>query len=394
MLFVGTVGRATAQGVGTPVAAIQACDELASHPDDPESFASGVADDQLEASRVIEVCEAATRIDTASPRLSFQLARGYLKAGRIQPAIESLLKAAKEGHGASLAYLGDIHLDGAPGIEADPIIAHGLYMRALQSGFEPARKILAEFEDHTDKFAQAEKEEDELARIAVSGSGLNRDYINPDIIENLLRGDLDEVTNNEAWVKEYLLTIAEVVAEDCKAFFTSSDIKNLQVVSKATAMDWSSETGWMVIWEIFDNVATVRNGITQGKLIIPGIEATMSEEANMKQLVTEAVTDAYVLMSKHSCRSQELKTVMGNMVRYIENDGAPRASTQSIMSSCVASQSKSGVSNASGFCRCVTRKLTLGATMSRKQRNLLTTNFYSGAQTIIRANRSHFESCF
>lgn len=388
---VGNAG-VNAQDMRQGFQAIQLCDQLASHADDPEAFASGVPDDQLDAQRVIEACEAAEKIDKKAPRLSFQLARGYLKMDRLGDAIEALLRASQQGHGAALAYLGDIHLDGAPGIEPDPVVAHGLYTRALQSGFEPARKILAEFEDHTEKFMQAENEESAAAKSATSGVRL--DYINPDIIENLLRGDLDEVTNNEAWVKEYLLTIAETISEDCQAHFNRDQIQFLQTASKLTAFDWSAETGWLFIFDLLDTMKTVRNGYAQGKLIIPGIEARLSEEANMKQLVTEAVTDAYALMGRHSCKSQELHTFSRNLVAYIENQGAPRAGSQSIMGACTASQVRSGRRDASSFCLCITRKLTFGAAMSRQQRKLLTTDYYSGAQTIIRVNKDHFRSCF
>ena len=137
---------------------VQACDVLASHPDDPEAYAAGVSNLRLEHDKVIKACEAAIKLDKKSPRLNFQLARGYLSANRLEEAIEQLLSAAKQGHGGALGFLGDIYLDGGPGIEPNPSIAKGLYARSAESGFEPAKKLLAEFEDYTEKVAAAERE--------------------------------------------------------------------------------------------------------------------------------------------------------------------------------------------------------------------------------------------
>ena len=80
---------------------VQACDVLASHPDDPEAYAAGVSNLRLEHDKVIKACEAAIKLDKKSPRLNFQLARGYLSANRLEEAIEQLLSAAKQGHGSA-----------------------------------------------------------------------------------------------------------------------------------------------------------------------------------------------------------------------------------------------------------------------------------------------------
>ena len=108
---------APSQAAARPLDAPAACDRKASHPDDPEAVTAGVRDERLDAQGTILACEGAVKADSSTPRLHFQLARGYLTAGRLEDGIEQLLLAAQEGHGASLAYLADIHLDGAAGIK-------------------------------------------------------------------------------------------------------------------------------------------------------------------------------------------------------------------------------------------------------------------------------------
>jgi TPR repeat protein len=140
----------------------QGCDQLAALPQDPEAAAAGVADERLNAAAVIYACELAIKQDAAQPRLRFQLARGYLAAGRLEDAAEQLIASAGEGHGASLAYLADLYLDGMPGIEADPELAYSLYEKAVEAGFKPAKAMLAEFKDASKELEAAEAEEEKL----------------------------------------------------------------------------------------------------------------------------------------------------------------------------------------------------------------------------------------
>lgn len=141
--------------------AVGKCDNLAAHPQDPEAVAAGVSDQRLNVPYIILACEDAIKRRTAAPRLHFQLARAYLTIGRIESGIEQLLAAAQEGHGASLAYLADLHIDGARGIDADAELAYSLYERAAEAGFAPAKMVLAEFKDVSKEVAEADKEEQE-----------------------------------------------------------------------------------------------------------------------------------------------------------------------------------------------------------------------------------------
>ena len=87
-------GLAATPALAAASAAVRLCDVLAAHPDDPEAFAAGVADAKLDAKAAIAACEQAVKAEPQTPRLHFQLARGYLKADRFENATEQLIAAA------------------------------------------------------------------------------------------------------------------------------------------------------------------------------------------------------------------------------------------------------------------------------------------------------------
>ena len=126
--------------------AITECDRRAAHPDDPEKpdDIAGVSDSAIDAASAIVPCRAAVSADPEEPRLKFQLARAYLFADQPAEAIDLLIEAAEEDHGAALAYLGDIILYGALGIDSKPDVAKSLYLRAAQEGFKPAAALAAD----------------------------------------------------------------------------------------------------------------------------------------------------------------------------------------------------------------------------------------------------------
>ena len=126
--------------------AVDTCDMLGAHPDDPEKPASvkGVQDEAVDTARTIGACTQAIKEEPAEPRLKFQLARAYLFADRNEEAIDLLVAAAQEGHGAALAYLGDIMLYGAGGLESEPEVAKSLYLHAVEAGFKPAAQLAAD----------------------------------------------------------------------------------------------------------------------------------------------------------------------------------------------------------------------------------------------------------
>lgn len=381
---------------------IQMCDRLGAHPDDPEAFARGVDDVSLNAHEVISACESAIKHDKISPRLAFQLGRGYLKAEQVEDAIEQFIKAAKEGHGGALAYLGDIHLDGGPGIDPSPSAAYALYSKAAASGFIPANKMLEQFEDYTDRVVAADREEKQLQAKpnigSVSSSSSGMTYINPDIIENLLRGDLDAVSNNEAWVKEYLVEVADSISQECKMHFTSADVKYLRTTAALTGLDMTPGGGFAGVINAVERVQKLLSPSMNGGSIGAGVQTMIgdardADNAYMK-LLEEAIKDSFVLMTKNKCGSQRLSSFSKSLTAYINNDDAPRQSVDQLIQSCQKTENKANSKEGYQFCVCIARKLIDGASMTRAERKGLARDFQGGAQRIIDKNKNHFRQCF
>jgi len=380
---------------------IQSCDRLAAHPNDPEAFANGVPEEQLQTTEVISACEAATKQDKKSPRLAFQLARGYLKAGRVEDAIEQLLSSAKQGHGGALAYLADIHLDGGPGIEPDPAIAHALYIKSAAAGFEPAKAILAQFEDYTDKSAAADMEEKNILaqqnNAPVQASG-GMGYVNPDIIENLLRGNLDDVSNNEQWVKNYLVEVADSISQECKRHFTAADIKYLRQTAAIKSVDSTASGGIANIYNglevLAQQMSVLQRGGSMGDIYQDAARAERDYEKNTMKMLEEAIKDSFVLMMSHPCGSQKLASFSKSLTDYIENVGAPRMSADQLLQACQRTENKNRTQQGNQFCICIARKLASNPIMTRADRKGLSSDFQASAQKIIHKNKDYFRSCF
>lgn len=382
--------------------AIQACDQLAAHPDDPQAVAKGVLDSRLNAQQVIAACEEAVRLDKNSPRLEFQLARGYLKADRLQDAIEQLVSAAKKGHGGALAYLGDVHLDGGPGIEPNPKLAHSLYKRALAAGYQPAKTILAQFEDHTAKSAAADQEEKASSRKSASTPNKTpvpkMTYIYPEIIENVLRGRLDDVPENELRAKMYLIAVAESIGYACKRHFSEPDIKHLRSVALIKNTDMSAGGGVANIYNSLGHLAEVVGKLRSGGVGAIAEEASRNERDlsnTMNEIMEKGTKDGMILMTKHPCGSPGLSEFSTNLTGYVEDRGAPRQNANQLLQSCQRTNNRARTREGSEQCLCISRKLISGSiSMTRAERKGLATDFMGSAQKIIDKNRSDFAQCF
>ncbi|SMH30185.1 hypothetical protein SAMN02982922_1015 [Mesorhizobium australicum] len=116
---------------------VDECDILAAHPDDPERYADGVADDAIVPKLAVMACEAAIE-QGAVPRYIFQLGRALLAGNKRSEAFAQFNKAADAGYAAASAYLGDAYQFGY-GTEIDPAMALAAYQKAVAGGFEIAK---------------------------------------------------------------------------------------------------------------------------------------------------------------------------------------------------------------------------------------------------------------
>ena len=115
------------------------CDRLAAHPDDPKRRAIGVAEDVLDPTDAVFVCEAAQNEEGADPVITFQFARALWSADLFDEAVPLFAQAAQNGHVSSNAYLGDAYWNGIGGVEIDLEAAADFYQTAFAGGFTPAR---------------------------------------------------------------------------------------------------------------------------------------------------------------------------------------------------------------------------------------------------------------
>lgn len=363
------------------------CDRLAAHLNDPGARAAGVSDDALDADAVIEVCGAEAAADPAAARLSFQLARGYLKAGRAEEAVDSLVAGAKGGHGGALAYLGDLYLDGAAGLEADPALAHTLYRHAAAAGFAPAKAMLAQFEDFTERAAAADEAEasggDEAASAAPPA---DVKYLNPEIVDNLVKGDLDAVPFGELYTKMYLVHMAENISGVCEGQFTGAQIDALKREVALKSVEMTPEAGLSLLMGALMGVAQM----TQNPEAFLGQQMQAAQDQD--RLPDDAMKDAFALVRRHSCESRELSQFSRSLVSYVRNEGAPRMSTDQLYASCQREARPSGRYDAQNFCMCFVSAMSQAA-VSRADRKGLSSDFWATAQKMMARNPQPYAMC-
>lgn len=369
---------------------IRQCDERGAHPDDPEAVVKGIADDRLDQNSVIAACEAAVRTDKDTPRLRFQLARGYLKADRFEDAIEQLVPAAEQGHGGALAYLADFHVTGAPGIEADPALAHTLYEKAVASGFTPAKAVLAQFEDWTDRAAAADAEENQIVaqeQTAAPSGGVPsaKGYNNPKIVLAIYKGEFDSIPYGEVYTKAYVLHMAENIAAVCNAHFTSREVDELRNSVVMKQMDFSDAGAATSAMGVLKQMAEM--GKNPGSYMARASQA----EIDQKHMPEEAMKDAFKLMDSNPCNSPGLERFSQNLRSFVTDKGAQVASAETLMNTCMREARPSGRYRGKDFCLCFVGALKTNP-VSRAQRKALASNFWPTAQDMMNKNSS-FGSC-
>ncbi|HEX6185144.1 MAG TPA: tetratricopeptide repeat protein [Pyrinomonadaceae bacterium] len=369
------------------------CDRLAAHLNDPQARARGVGDEALDASAVIDACEAEAAAEPDEPRLSFQLARGYLKAGRVEDAIEQLVAAGKGGHGGALAYLGDLYLDGAAGLEPDPALAHTLYQRAAEAGFAPAKTMLAQFEDFTERAAAADEaeagdEKEAALAAAPAPKNVNAKYINPAIVDNILKGDLDAVPYGELYTKAYLVNMADNIAGVCEGagHFTRREVDSLKQEAALKSIDMTPEAGLSILMGTLMGFAQMKEN--PGAFLGQQMQAANDQE----HLPEEAMKDAFTLIDRHTCGTRELSQFSRNLVAYVRNEGAPRMSTNELYGVCNREARPTGRYDARNFCMCFVSAMSQTG-VARADRKGLSSDFWPSAQRIMAKQPDHYAMC-
>src|SRR5262245_47350656 len=111
-------------------------DRLAASPQDPGRPAgiAGVASDAIDEEKAIPACRQALEANPGDPRISMELARALEKSGGSDKEIAQLYRAAHEGGNlAATTLLAGLYEEGR-GVDADPAMAHSLYLTAATGG--------------------------------------------------------------------------------------------------------------------------------------------------------------------------------------------------------------------------------------------------------------------
>jgi hypothetical protein len=122
--------------VAAPGAAeeITRCDELVSHPLDPDRVTTGVSTSDVPSDDGIAACLAAVAADPDNPRLHYQLGRVYYYDGQTDEAIPHLEAAAGAGYRQAEFVLGYLYDGGLNGARDDVCRTEELWLSSARHG--------------------------------------------------------------------------------------------------------------------------------------------------------------------------------------------------------------------------------------------------------------------
>jgi hypothetical protein len=110
------------------------CDELVSHPLDPDRVTTGVSTSDVPSAEGIAACQAAVADDPGNPRLHYQLGRVYYYAGQTDEAVPHLETAASAGYRQAEFVLGYLYDGGRNGAEDNVCRTETLWLSSARHG--------------------------------------------------------------------------------------------------------------------------------------------------------------------------------------------------------------------------------------------------------------------
>ena len=110
------------------------CDELVSHPLDPDRITTGVPSSEVPVTEGIAACREAVAAAPDNARLNYQLGRVYFYDGQTDAAMPHLEQAAGAGHRQAQFVLGYVIDEGLQGVNRDPCRVEDLWARSARAG--------------------------------------------------------------------------------------------------------------------------------------------------------------------------------------------------------------------------------------------------------------------
>lgn len=295
-------------------AARNKCDELASHPGDPDRYLAGVPDEQLAPGPAREACEQAVRLNPDVARLWFQLGRTYWSVGRDTEAFKAFNEAARRGHAAAKKYLGDAYFVGRglpSGQIQDAQRALVLYRQAAEGRFRDALVAIREVEA---------KIRDDAAAVAKAQAEADANRFNPQIFQNSKIMSALYYANVD---RRALLTNI-YVARYIEGLFSEAQHKIIFLEGGATCQPLISGAA------ISNNTAVISRSLSDttalgrslGELLNNrGISSRVQEIIRASK---EGHSDMLTLFNRYGCRSEVTKTIMNN-INAVYGVGAMRS---------------------------------------------------------------------
>ena len=139
---------------------IDECDRLAALEADPSAVSEPVAFIDIQPKRVVEACtDALNAGNNAEPRFLLQRARGYLRGGEAELALNDLNAAHKLGYSAATFGLATAYFLGDD-VERDDARAESLFLNAYEGGvYWAARGLASLYADPASELFDLDKSE-------------------------------------------------------------------------------------------------------------------------------------------------------------------------------------------------------------------------------------------
>ena len=132
---------ALAAVVASPASArnITQCDQLATHPADPDGITTGVSQSAMNKEAAIEACRKDVAADPDNPRLIYQLGRALFYTGQFAEGLPLVKQAADLGHEQSQFVYGYVKAYGQDGQPADACVAESYWELSAEQGRRAAQ---------------------------------------------------------------------------------------------------------------------------------------------------------------------------------------------------------------------------------------------------------------
>lgn len=138
-LAAGLAGPAQAARARSVQAAIDKCDAVAGHPDDPDRVGPPAKREEINLPEAVRLCDAAHRADPTIARIQYQLGRMLFYSGITDRAMIEVKGAADGGHRQAQFVYGLFVMNSRKDAPTDPCVAESYWRKSATAGRQAAR---------------------------------------------------------------------------------------------------------------------------------------------------------------------------------------------------------------------------------------------------------------